>query len=36
MNLENLPETADDLEPTISELMQILQQLPLEVTIRFK
>jgi hypothetical protein len=36
VNLENFSETAEDFEPTISELMQILQQLPLEVTIRFK
>ncbi|MGO8880674.1 MAG: hypothetical protein ACLPVO_17605 [Desulfomonilaceae bacterium] len=36
INLENLSETANDLESVISELMQILQQLPLDVTIRFK
>ncbi|MCL5123748.1 MAG: hypothetical protein M1511_04460 [Deltaproteobacteria bacterium] len=36
INLENLSETAEDLEPAISELMKILQQLPLEVTILFK
>ncbi len=36
INLENLSETAEDLEPAISELMQILQQSPLEVTIQFK
>ncbi len=36
MNLENLSESAEDLEPVISELMQILQQSPLDVTILFK
>lgn len=36
INLENLSEAAEDLEPAISELMQILQQSPLEVTIQFK